>query len=97
VNHIEELKQAIRELHGAEAIHVRTVPVRETHQGNTREGLVEVFDLRGHSQAKRAYAWTDETENPDKESRQVTVLHIYPVTSPEAAVKSTIEQDCRNP
>jgi hypothetical protein len=43
VNHVEELRQAIRKLHGAEAIHIRTVPVRETHRGNTREGLVEVF------------------------------------------------------
>jgi hypothetical protein len=67
VNHVEELIQAIRKLHGAEAIHIRTVPVKETHRGNIREGLVKVFDLRGHSQAKRAYGWMDEPDNPDKQ------------------------------
>jgi hypothetical protein len=59
-----------------------------------REGLVEVFDLRGHSQAKRAYAWMDETDDSDKPDRYMTVLQTYPVTSPETAVRSAIEQDC---
>jgi hypothetical protein len=66
MKHVEELKQAIRKLHGAEAIHITTVPVGETREGNIIEGLVQVFDLRAHFQAKWAYAWMDETDNPDK-------------------------------
>ena len=52
MNYIEELRVAIRYLHGGEATHVESVPVKETFQGKTVwEGIVEVFDLRGHPEA----------------------------------------------
>jgi hypothetical protein len=51
-NYIEELKVAIRYLHGGEATHVESVPVTKTFQGKTVwEGIVEVFDLRAHELA----------------------------------------------
>jgi hypothetical protein len=92
-NYIEELKVAIRYLHGGEATHVESVPVKETFQGKTVwEGIVEVFDLRGHPAASRVYAWAHATDDKMHPKRHVTVLHIPPVISPETAVRAAIVQ-----
>jgi hypothetical protein len=96
VNHIEELQDVIRHLHGTESTHVETVPVRETHQGQTVwEGTVEVFDLHDHPETSRVYAWTHHTDDADKPRRSVTVLHIPPATSPRRAVQVSIASDYR--
>ena len=94
--HIEELKSVIRHLHGTEATHVESVPVKETFQGRTVwEGTVEVFDLHGHPKAPKVYAWSHETDDPQKPKRHVTVLHVEPVTSPAKAVRAVIIQEFR--
>ena len=94
---ISELREVIRRLHGVESKHVESVPVKETFQGKTVwEGIVEVFDLHGHPNAPRAYAWSHETDDPEKPRRHVTVLHIPPVTSPILAVRAAIVQEYRN-
>jgi hypothetical protein len=36
MNYIEELSAIIRRLHGVEANHLESVPVKETFQGKTR-------------------------------------------------------------
>lgn len=95
--YIRELQDVIRRLHGAEATHVESVPVKETFKGKTVwDGMVEVFELRGHPKANRAYAWAHDTDDPQKPRRHVTVLHIPPVTSAAAAVKAAIVQEYRN-
>lgn len=95
MNNIEELKDAIRGLHGSESRHVETVPVKELFQGQTVwEGDVEVFDLHDHPDAPRVYAWAHETEDADRR-RHVTVLHIPPAVSPETAVRAAIIQEYR--
>ena len=49
MTYLEELREVIRRLHGADAAHVESVPVKETFKGKTVwEGVVEVFDLHGH-------------------------------------------------
>lgn len=89
----DELRAVIRKLHGAEARHVESVPVKETFQGATVwEGIVEVFELRGHPKADKVYAWSHDTDDPAKPKRHVTVLHIHPVTSPLLAVRAAIIQ-----
>jgi hypothetical protein len=94
MTYIEELKDAIRRLHGCEADHVETVPVKEMFQGQTVwEGEVEVFDLQACPHAERVYAWAHETEDADK--RHVTVLHVPPVVSPQTAVRAAIIQQYR--
>ena len=96
MNNIEELRDVIRRLHGAESTHVETVPVKETFQGQTVwEGTVEVFDLHDHPQTSRVYAWTHKTDDADKPRRSVTVLHIPPATSPRRAVQVSIASDFR--
>src|SRR6266516_3003849 len=64
---ITELKDAIRAMHGCESLHVESVAVKEVFEGQTvRESKVEVFDLVGHRQAKRAYAWSYRDGNQNK-------------------------------
>jgi hypothetical protein len=96
VNYLDELHGVIRKLHGAEATHVESVPVKETFQGETVwDGIVEVFDLHGHPAASRVYAWAHATDDKKHPRRHVTVLHIPPVVSPETAVKAAIVQQYR--
>ena len=94
---IKELQNVIRKLHGVESKHVESVPVKETFQGKTVwDGTVEVFELQGHPQASKLYAWTHQTDNPKKPKRHVTVLHVHPITSPVLAVRAAIVQEYRD-
>src|ERR1700733_12403182 len=93
MTYIEELRDVIKRLHGVESSHVESVPVKEVFQGKTVwEGIVEVFDLRGHPKAPKIYAWAYQTDNP-KKPRHVTVLHLGPVTSPLLAVRAAIVKE----
>ena len=82
MSNIQELRDIIRRLHGAEAKHVW-------------EGIVEVFDLEGHPRAHRAYAWSHDTDDPANPRRHVTVLHAHPVKSAQDAVRAFIVQESR--
>jgi hypothetical protein len=96
-DHIEELRGVIRHLHGADATHIESVPVKETFRGETVwDGVVEVFALHGHPKASRLYAWSHDTDDPIKPKRHVTVLHVAPITSAVMAVRAAILQEQRN-
>jgi len=83
---ITDLKDAIRETHGCEALYVSTVHVRETLKDDPDwDGLVKIFELIGHAEAKRCYAWS---YRDGKENRTVAILEVTPVTSAEIAVSS---------
>lgn len=89
----DSLRMTIRDLHGCDSTYVRSVPVKETFQGETVwEGTVEVFDLHGHPTADRAYAWSHALDDSERR-RFVAVLHEGPVDSPEAAVRAAIVQE----
>ena len=97
MSYLEELRDVIRRLHGADAAHVESVPVKEVFQGKTVwEGIVEVFDLANHPTAHRVYAWAHQTDDPQKPVRHVTVLHLHPVKSAQDAVKAAIMQEFRS-
>jgi hypothetical protein len=97
MTHIAELRDVIRHLHGVEATHRESVPVKETWQGKTVwDGIVEVFDLKGHPKTDRAYAWLHDTGDPERPVQHVTVLHIHPALTPLAAVQAFIMQEIRN-
>jgi hypothetical protein len=97
VNYIEELRDVIRRLHGAEATHVESVPITETFQGKTVwEGIVEVFDLSGHPTASRVYAWAHDTDDPGHPRRHVTVLHLHPIKTARDAVRAAIVEEFRS-
>jgi hypothetical protein len=96
-SYIEELRDVIRRLHGAEATHVESVPVKETFQGKTVwEGIVEVFDLKDHPKAHRVYAWAHDTGDPGRPRHHVTVLHLHPIKSAQDAVRAAIVQEFRS-
>ena len=91
---ITELKDAIRATHGCESLHVESVAVKEVFDGETAwEGKVEVFDLVGHRQAKRAYAWSYRDGDQNK---TFAVLEIPPVNSPGSAVKVAMTSKTRS-
>lgn len=96
MDYIGELKKAIRKLHGCESDHVETVSVNETFQGRAVwEGEVEVFNIRGHPKATRAYAWAHATGEDDRGKRYVAVLELPPVDSARAAVKAAIVEETK--
>lgn len=62
---------------------IESVPVREIFRGKTLwKGDVEVFDLSGHSKAKRCYGWSY-----GQPEQFITILKLPVVDSPESAVK----------
>jgi len=80
----------------AEATWRETVPVHEVFRGQTVwQGDVEVFDLKGHPKAKRAYGWSHPEGKDDKDERFVTVLEIPPVKSAQTAVQASIVADLK--
>ena len=96
MSHIDDLKAIIHKLHGAEATHRESVPVKEVFQGQTVwEGVVEVFTLHGHPKTDTVYAWSHDTDDPANPKRHVTVLHLGPITSAAAAVRAAIVQEFR--
>ena len=85
---VKRLQKAIKEIRRCDSRHVESVPVVEQFEGQTAwQGTVEVFDLIGHPQATRAYAWS--YRDGDK-IKSVTILEIPPVDSPQSAVKVAI-------
>jgi len=89
------LKHAVEAQHGCTATFVQSVPVKETFEGNTVwEGVVHVFNVHGHPQASKAYAWSSPIEGSDKR-RFFAVLHVPPVTSPVEAVRAAIVAEQR--
>jgi hypothetical protein len=93
MTYIDELRDAIRDLHGCEAEHVGFESVKEVFKGQiVWEGEVEIFNIRGHPKAKRAYAWSHET---DKGKRYIAVLELPPVDSARAAVRAAIVEEAK--
>lgn len=90
---IADLKHAVESQHSCTAMLAQSVPVKETFGGKTVwEGIVHVFRIDGHPQAKQAYAWSSPIEGSDKR-RFFAVLHVPPVTSPGGAVRAAIVQE----
>jgi hypothetical protein len=96
-SYFDELREVIRHLHGVESKHVESVPVKETFQGKTVwEGVVEVFELKGHPNASRLYAWANEAISRTDPKHYVTVLHTHPIISPVLAVRAAIVLEFRS-
>jgi hypothetical protein len=90
VSTIGDLKRAVESQHGGSAHLAQSVPVRETHAGQTVwEGVVHVFDLVDNPKATRAYAWSSPIEGSTKR-RFFAVLHIGAIKSPRDAVRAAI-------
>jgi hypothetical protein len=90
-DYIAALWDATCRMHGCGAVHRKTVLVQELFQGKTVwKGEVEVFDLQGHPQARRAYAWARREEPNDEGEQIVAVLEIPPIDSALRAVQAQL-------
>lgn len=91
------LQMAIEERHKCRAVHRESVHVHETMDDKTIWlGEVEVFELSGHAEADRCYAWSHREKGPSggilssENMRLITVLGKRPVNSPKMAVRAAI-------
>ena len=95
-DYLARVQVAIQHLHKCGAVFCETVPVHEVFRGETVwQGDVEVFDLHGHANSKRCYAWSHSEGDNDEGERFVAVLEIPPVVSPETAVRASIMSDAK--
>lgn len=93
---IEELRRSVEARHGGKATFVQSVPVIETFQGKpVWVGVVQIFDLAGHPEATRAYAWSSAIEGSIKR-RFFGLLHFGAIQSPLDAVRATIVAERRS-
>ena len=87
---IGELRKAVERLHGGGAHLARSVRISESFDGKSVwEGVVHIFELKGHPTASRAYAWSSPLEG-STERQYFAVLNIPPITSPVEAVRATV-------
>jgi len=90
---IQNIQKAVEKAAECAAVHVESAAVVEIFRGQTMwEGVVEVFELHGHSKAKRAYGWSD---GQGKTARFTAVLEIPPVDSPNTAVRAALVAQAR--
>ena len=84
-----ELKTAVESQHSGTATYIQSVPVHETHNGETVwDGVVSVFTLADNPHATMAYAWSYERQ--DGKRRFFAVLHSGPIQTPRDAVRAAI-------
>jgi glycosyl transferase family 25 len=90
---IQQLQRAVESVHGGRArlAESRTVSER-LDDGTVWEGVVHLFDLHGHPEPMRAYAWSLPLEGQEN-LQFFSVLHGPPITSPADAVRAAIAAD----
>ncbi len=92
----ESLTTAIESMHDCTASFVESIPVSESFEGQTVwEGIVHKFNIKGHSIAQVAYAWTSPIEGSRKR-RVFAVLEVPPIQSAVDAVRASIVQQHRS-
>ncbi|MFL6583187.1 MAG: hypothetical protein ACJ8KU_01565 [Chthoniobacterales bacterium] len=85
---IPRLKRAVERIHNCRAKHAGSrIIVERLPDGSIWRGTVEVFEISGHPEAHRCYAWIEERGT---RSVSVTRLRIAPVTSAQHAVRSAL-------
>ena len=85
-----DLKIFVERLHKCQATHIESVIVRERSEGmSVWDGVVETFQLSGHPEAKRAYAW-EIPASQGKESEYKVVLGLPPVNSAQDALRTAM-------
>jgi len=83
-----ELLHAVEVKAACGAIHLHTQPVRLIMDGSTKwNGKVEVYQLKGHPQARLAFGWGYMSKG---KVTYVTVMGVPPLETPLAAVKAFV-------
>ena len=90
---LRELQNAVERLHNCSASFIENVVIVEKFCDETAwSDIVSVYELKGHPQATRAYAWSSPIEGSTKRGYHA-MLHIPPIDSAEKAVRASIMQD----
>ena len=93
---IDQLKEAVEEMHNCTASFRAKVYIDETFGGEkVWQGDLYVFDLQDHPKAKTCYAWSSPVEGSDRR-RFYAVLEVPPVVSAVDAVRASIVSDYRD-
>jgi hypothetical protein len=93
---IEDVRQAIENLHNCKASYIEDVAVIENLGDETVwSGVVHVFKIEGNLKADKCYAWSSPIEG-SKKRRYYAVLHAPPIDSPEKAVRASIVNEHKN-
>lgn len=88
-DYLDSLKCAVEAMHACPCSHAGSSRVHETLEGKTVwQGEVETFDLVGHPQASKAYAWG--YRDHSGEIVYLAVLNVPPINSPREAVQAAI-------
>jgi len=82
-----ELMRVIKSQHGAEGTFTRSVRVQAAGSCSDWDGLVHIFDLKDHPNAKRAFAWSSRIAGTPQ-SRFFAVLQSGRIATPLQAVKA---------
>jgi len=91
MNDLEALRRVIREQHGCESRHLRTVPIIEMFAGViVFDGPVEMFELIGHPAARRCYAF--QLDYDGHRSRSFALLELPPIESALKAVQVAVAE-----
>jgi hypothetical protein len=86
---VAEVNMAARDALRCRVEHAGTIFVRAREQnGEAWDGAVEVLNLVGHREARRAFAW-GYADSLGK-IRYVTMLDVPPIDSPSAAVSEAL-------
>jgi hypothetical protein len=98
VEYMQQFRDAIRRLHGCESEYAGRDDVIETFADDDLywSGYVEIFNLIGHPQAKRCYAWSHFTGEEGDDQRYVVVLELPPIDSPHTAVRAAIMAEMKS-
>ena len=92
----DELCRYVGQLHGCSALHIGSEVVEEFSEGQpVWQGVVHVFEVAGHPETTRAYAWSSPIEGSAKR-RFFAVLHVPPVISAVEAVRAAIVAEHRD-
>lgn len=87
--YITNLTDAVSAMHGVFCVHRATERVIELMDGKeVWNGNVEVFNLEGHSNATKAYAWGYKDDRG--EIQYIAILNVPPIGSPREAVQAAI-------
>lgn len=85
----EQFKQVVEKACQCKARHVASKTIIEGFEGDVVwNGIVEVFDLKGHPEAKRCYAFYFVQDNGETVIK--TVLGVPPIDSEVSAVRTAI-------
>jgi hypothetical protein len=83
-----QLKRVIETQHGAKSTFVKSIRVhRSVGSQMNWDGIVHVFDLNNHPNAKRAFAWTSRISGSGS-PRFFAVLQMGQIATPIQAVRA---------